>query len=91
LIEFTEAPLTTMSWPFAAPPGIPPDRAKILQDAFAAVHHDPQFLAEAAGAGFDIDLVTPEGILNSINKMAQVRPEVLDNVRSLIGGADKTR
>jgi tripartite-type tricarboxylate transporter receptor subunit TctC len=91
LIEFTEAPLTTMSWPFAAPPGIPPERAKILQDAFAAVHRDPQFLAEAAGAGFDIDLVTPEGILNSINKMAQVRPEVLDNVRSLIGGADKTR
>ncbi len=91
VIEFTEAPLTTMSWPFAAPPGIPPERAKILQDAFAAVHHDPQFLAEAAAAGFDVDLVTPGGILSSINKMAQVRPEVLDTVRSLIGGADKTR
>ena len=87
LIEFTEAPLVTMSWPFAAPPGIPADRTKILRDAFTAVHHDPQFLAEAKAAGFDIELVSPQGILDSINKMAQARPEVLDYVRSLIGGS----
>ena len=87
LIEFTEAPLVTMSWPFAAPPGIPADRTKILQDAFTAVHHDPQFLAEAKAAGFDIELVSPQGILDSINKMAQASPEVLDYVRSLIGGS----
>src|SRR5258708_3567373 len=33
LIEFTEAPFT-MAWPYAAPPGLPPDRAAAPQDAF---------------------------------------------------------
>src|SRR5439155_19522831 len=33
LIEFTETPLLTMARPFAAPPGVPADRAKALQTA----------------------------------------------------------
>ena len=39
-----------LSRPFAAPPGVPPDRAKALQDAFLATHKDPAYLAEAAEA-----------------------------------------
>ncbi len=34
--------------PFAAPPDIPAQQAKILRDAFEATLRDPQFLAEAA-------------------------------------------
>src|SRR5262249_2091222 len=48
LIEFTETPLLTMSRPFAAPPGVPEDRAKALQTAFLAAHRDRQYLEEAA-------------------------------------------
>ena len=33
--------------PFVTPPGIPADRLKALQDAFAATLKDPDFLAEA--------------------------------------------
>ena len=40
LIEFSEIPLTTMARPFAAPPGVPDDRAKALQTAFLAAHRD---------------------------------------------------
>ena len=57
LIAFAEAPLLTMARPFAAPPGMPADRAKALQDAFVAAHRDPQFLAEADKLGLDISPV----------------------------------
>jgi tripartite-type tricarboxylate transporter receptor subunit TctC len=86
LIEFTEAPLLTMAWPFTAPPGIPDDRVKALRDAFAAVHRDPQFLSEAETAHLDINPIGPEAILASINTMAQARPEIFDYVRKLMTG-----
>jgi len=35
-----------MARPFAAPPNLPPDRAKALRDAFDATMKDPAFLAE---------------------------------------------
>ena len=61
LIEFAEAPLLTMARPFAAPPGVPADRAKALQAAFVAAHRDPQFLAEAEKLGVDISPVGADG------------------------------
>jgi tripartite-type tricarboxylate transporter receptor subunit TctC len=35
-----------MARPFAAPPGMPPDRVKVLRDAFDATMKDPAFLTE---------------------------------------------
>ncbi len=40
--------LQSLGRPFAAPPDIPPARAKILRDAFDATLRDSEFLAEAA-------------------------------------------
>src|SRR6516225_1549484 len=53
LIEFTEAPFT-MAWPYTAPPGIPQDRARALQQAFMAAHRDRQFLEETKPVGIDV-------------------------------------
>ena len=36
----------TIARPFAAPPGLTPDRTKTLRDAFDATMKDPEFLAE---------------------------------------------
>ena len=36
-----------MARPFAGPPGLPPERAQALRDAFDATMKDPEFLAEA--------------------------------------------
>ncbi len=33
--------------PFVAPPNLPPDRLKLLRDAFTATMKDPEFIAEA--------------------------------------------
>ena len=46
LIELAELPYF-LSRPFAAPPDLPPARAKALQAAFLAVQKDPQYLADA--------------------------------------------
>jgi tripartite-type tricarboxylate transporter receptor subunit TctC len=41
--------------PFAAPPGIPVDRAQLLRQAFDATMKDPEFLDEAKTLNLDID------------------------------------
>ena len=40
--------------PYAAPPDVPADRAKALQDAFLATQKDPAYLEEAEKIGIDI-------------------------------------
>jgi tripartite-type tricarboxylate transporter receptor subunit TctC len=44
--------------PFAAPPGIPQDRARALRAAFDATMKDPEFIAEAKSQNLDVDPVT---------------------------------
>ena len=53
IIRFLYAP-ESIARPFAAPPGLPPARLKILRDAFMATMKDPEFLAEAAKTGLDV-------------------------------------
>src|SRR3954471_18509804 len=66
LIEFTEAPLLTMARPYAAPPGVPADRAQALRTAFLAAHKDKQFLDEAQKLGIYISPVSAQEMIRSI-------------------------
>ena len=52
LLEFAELPFF-MALPFAAPPGIPADRARTLQAAFLAMCRDKAFFDEAETLGID--------------------------------------
>jgi tripartite-type tricarboxylate transporter receptor subunit TctC len=51
-----------MAWPFAAPPGVPKDRADALRNAFMETMKDKDFLAEAAKGNLDISPVTGNDI-----------------------------
>ncbi len=42
-------------FPYALPPGTPPDRLRVLQDAFQQTLRDPELLAEAEKAKLEID------------------------------------
>jgi tripartite-type tricarboxylate transporter receptor subunit TctC len=86
LIEFTETGLLTMARPFAAPPDVPADRAKALQEAFAATHRDKEFLADAEKIGVFISPVTANEILEGIESMAKAPPALVDQVRQIMGG-----
>jgi tripartite-type tricarboxylate transporter receptor subunit TctC len=81
-IEATELPFIT-SRPFAAPPGIPAERADALKKAFMAAHKDPQYLAEAEKLKIGVSPIDGDEVLAMIDKMAASPPEVLDKVRAL--------
>ena len=66
-----------MARPFTAPPGIPPDRAKILQDAFAAALTDPELLAEAKKLQINIDLMSATEIGNLIDDLYQAPKDTI--------------
>jgi len=84
LIEFAETPLLTMARPFAAPPGVPEERARALQAAFLAAHRDAQFLADAERLGIDISPVAAEEIARSVETMARASPDVFDYMKKLL-------
>jgi tripartite-type tricarboxylate transporter receptor subunit TctC len=84
LIAFAEAPLLTMARPFAAPPGLPADRAKALQDAFLAAHRDPGFLGEAAKLGIDISPLGAPAMLRGIEQLGRSSPATFDYMKKLL-------
>ena len=73
---------TALARPFIAPPGIPPERAQALKDAFWATMRDPDFLAEMERLQLAIDPVSgadmekllkeayalPEGLVQRVRK-----------------------
>jgi tripartite-type tricarboxylate transporter receptor subunit TctC len=48
------------------PPGVPPERVKVLRSAFAAMTQDPQFLTEAQKTGLEIGLTRGEELNRNI-------------------------
>ena len=84
LIAFAETPLLTMARPFAAPPGVPDDRANALREAFRATHHDAQFLAEAARLGIEISPVSADGVARGVDSLAQAPPSILAYMKRLM-------
>src|SRR5450631_42860 len=83
LIALAELPYR-LSRPFAAPPGLPPDRAKALQAAFLAVHQDPQYLDEAQRLKLDISPIGGDEVLAAINGIAGAPPDLLDYMKKLL-------
>ena len=85
LIEISELSYK-MSRPFAAPPGVPAERARALQRAFAAVHGDRQYLDDAAKLRVEVSPIGGQGVLQTIDQIAAAPPTVLDHLRRLIMG-----
>ncbi len=64
--------------PFVAPPDIPADRLKALQDAFAATLKDPELLAEADRVGVEIRYAPPARVAAVLNEIFGA-PEAIQN------------
>src|SRR5215471_18408074 len=86
LIEILEIPYA-LSRPYAAPPDIPADRAKALQDAFMATHKDPAYLADAEKVGIEVSPIDGEEIRRLIEKIAKTPADQLKRIEKLIEGA----
>jgi tripartite-type tricarboxylate transporter receptor subunit TctC len=80
LIEIAEMPYI-LSKPFAAPPGVPADRAEALQKAFMAAVADPEFVKESTRLGIDISPIDAEGVNDLLERLSKAPPELLDFIR----------
>ena len=83
LIAFAEAPLLAMARPFAAPPGVPEERAQALRAAFLAAHGDARFREEAERLGLDISPVGGEDVVRAIEDMAHASPDAFNYMKNL--------
>jgi tripartite-type tricarboxylate transporter receptor subunit TctC len=54
-LSVANGPYSQAARPYSVPPGVPPDRLKLLQKAFMDTMRDPALLAEAKKSRIDID------------------------------------
>jgi len=83
LIEFAELPFF-MALPFAAPPGMPAERAKALQDAFIEMCRDKDFVAEAERLGLDVSPIGADGVLDLLARSTATPKEVIARYNMLV-------
>jgi tripartite-type tricarboxylate transporter receptor subunit TctC len=73
-----------MARPFAAPPGIPADRAAALTAAFDATMTDPEFLADAKKLDIDINPVSGPAISRLLTQLYATPKNVLQKAAQAV-------
>jgi tripartite-type tricarboxylate transporter receptor subunit TctC len=81
-IELAETP-NLMARPYAAPPGVPADRAEALRKAFMQTHRDPEFLAEAKKLHLGISPIDGARIIQAMDKISKAPPELLNRLKAV--------
>ena len=74
-----------MAWPFAAPPGVPPERIAALRKAFDETLQDKEFLAEAERLNLEITPVSGERIQSLIEDVYRTTgPQVTAEIGAML-------
>jgi hypothetical protein len=68
--------------PFAAPPGLPADRAAILKKAFEDTVRDPNFLAEADKLKLEPELVTGADVETILARLYATPPGIIARAKA---------
>jgi tripartite-type tricarboxylate transporter receptor subunit TctC len=74
------------AWPVAATPRIPPDRVKILRDAYVKTLQEPDLLDEAKKRGWEMRPVTGEEMQALAKEVSVQTPDVIERMKKLMGG-----
>ena len=70
--------------PFVAPPDLPPERLRILRDAFNATMKDPEFIAETKTRKLDLEPETGEHLEGLIEKIYTTPKPIVERVGALL-------
>jgi tripartite-type tricarboxylate transporter receptor subunit TctC len=70
--------------PFVAPPELPPDRLRMLRQAFNATMKDPEFIADARRAKLDLEPEDGEHLSALIRKIYATPKPIIERVSNLI-------
>ena len=71
--------------PFFGPPGMAPDRLKVLRDAFTKTMGDEALLAEAKKKQWDLDPMNGEELEALAKEIMVQPPEVIERVKKVLG------
>ena len=83
LLELMTGP-SAMGRPFAAPPGLPANKAALLRRAFDATMQDPQFRAEAARIQADLAPTTGEEVQKLVARLYATPRSVVERGKRLL-------
>jgi len=84
ILEFAETPFF-MALPIAAPPDLPPERARALQDGFMAMTRDPAFIEEANRMNLEQSPIDGEAVRRLIAQMGATPKDVIAQFNEIVG------
>jgi tripartite-type tricarboxylate transporter receptor subunit TctC len=76
---------TLMARPFVAPPNVAPERLAILRRAFKAAANDSNLLQDAKRAGNQVIYVSPDDMLQIIDRAYETDPALVKRARVFFG------
>ena len=71
--------------PILATPGIPPDRVKLLRDAYVNMLKDPEFLAEAKKRQWEINPISGEKLEALAKEVIQQPADIIERMKKVMG------
>lgn len=74
-----------MGRPMFGPPGMPPDRVKILREAFRNTMSDPQFQDDVKKRNYEFGPVTGEELERMAKEVTSQPPEVIERLKKVLG------
>jgi tripartite-type tricarboxylate transporter receptor subunit TctC len=83
LIAFAELPFF-MALPFVGPPDLPRERAKLLQDAFAEMCKDKDFVADAQKIGLDVSPIGAGQLVDLLVRSAATPAAVIARYNAIM-------
>jgi tripartite-type tricarboxylate transporter receptor subunit TctC len=72
--------------PMIGAPGMPPDRVKMLRDAFKKTMEDKAFLADLEKRKFELDPSTGEELEKIVKDALSQPPEIVAKLKTILGG-----
>ena len=71
--------------PLLGPPGIAPDRLKLLREAFTKTMSEPEVLAEAKKYGWETNFLSGDEMAALAKEVTAQPPEVIERMKKLLG------
>ena len=74
----------TLGRPIFTSPGTPPDRVKLLRDAFAKMVKDPAFLEEVKKKNFELDPISGEELEVIVKEVMTQPAETVARLKTIL-------
>jgi len=75
----------SMGRPMLGPPGVPPDRIKILREAYRKTMADPQFQAEVKKRNYEFDPVSGDELEAMAKEVTNQSRDTIDRLQKVLG------